>query len=163
MLTRGRVLGALILVAAIAVFACTSGSRDGAPSPSAEALRPLDASLVARGESLYATNCAACHGATGEGQPDWKQAGADGTLPAPPHDETGHTWHHADGLLFRIVRDGCAAYGGSTACRMPAFEGTLSDEEIVAILEYMRSWWGPEDRAFQQQVSANDPLPLELR
>ena len=53
-----------------------------------------------RGQALYADSCAACHGANLEGQPDWRVPGADGILPAPPHDETGHTWHHDNQLLF---------------------------------------------------------------
>lgn len=164
LLTRQRVLGTVVLVAAAVLWGCTSGGgggdEDGTPL---DQPRPLDASLVALGGPIYAANCATCHGANGEGEPNWKQPRDDGTLPAPPHDETGHTWHHADGLLFRIIRDGCAAYGGSTPCRMPAFGGALSDKDIVAVIEYLRTWWGPEDRAFQQQVTANDPFPDGLR
>ena len=43
------------------------------------------------GAQLYAENCASCHGANLEGQADWRSPGPDGRLPAPPHDETGHT------------------------------------------------------------------------
>ena len=57
-----------------------------------------EAADIAQGEDLYREYCAACHGADLEGQPDWRSAGPDGVLPAPPHDETGHTWHHPDGV-----------------------------------------------------------------
>lgn len=60
------------------------------------------------GKAIYAASCAGCHGGQGEGQPGWKSQRDDGTYPAPPHDATGHTWHHADGLLFNIVEKGGA-------------------------------------------------------
>ncbi len=44
-------------------------------------------------------------------------------------------------------------------CQMPAFGATLSDEDIVAVIENMRSWWGSEDRAFGKRLTANDPFP----
>ena len=34
--------------------------------------------------------------------------GPDGRLPAPPHDESGHTWHHPDAQLFAITKYGLA-------------------------------------------------------
>jgi mono/diheme cytochrome c family protein len=55
---------------------------------------------IVAGQSLYADSCASCHGANLEGQPNWQSPNADGVLPAPPHDRTGHTWHHDDELLF---------------------------------------------------------------
>ena len=60
----------------------------------------LSAPAAADPASLYAENCASCHGAKLEGQPDWRSPGPDGVMPAPPHDRTGHTWHHGDGMLF---------------------------------------------------------------
>ncbi len=39
---------------------------------------------LALGRGVYQTHCAACHGADLEGQPNWRQRGADGLLPAPP-------------------------------------------------------------------------------
>ena len=57
-------------------------------------LKPNEPAVVALGEQVYAQNCAACHGAKLEGQANWRQRGFNGYMPAPPHDETGHTWHH---------------------------------------------------------------------
>lgn len=67
---------------------------------------PADQSLVLQGKKIYATNCASCHGANLEGQSNWRQRLPNGRLPAPPHDVTGHTWHHADSLLIDIVKNG---------------------------------------------------------
>ncbi|MFD1912618.1 MULTISPECIES: c-type cytochrome [Paracoccaceae] len=56
------------------------------------------------GQQLYADNCASCHGASLEGQPDWRRRLDTGRMPAPPHDDSGHTWHHSDRMLFQITR-----------------------------------------------------------
>ena len=107
---------------------------------SAEKSGPLlidakDPLLVSMGAQIYANNCSSCHGANLEGQPDWRKRGADGLLPAPPHDENGHSWHHADALLFALTKDGPAAQaGGDYKSSMPGFGGILNDAEIEAVL-----------------------------
>jgi mono/diheme cytochrome c family protein len=112
------------------------------------------------GQNLYAQHCAACHGANLEGQPDWQSPNEDGALPAPPHDATGHTWHHDDALLFEYTKDGGAAaldVRGVTGfnSRMPGFEGTLTDSQIWDILAYIRSTWSTRER--DVQASRNPP------
>jgi Cytochrome c, mono- and diheme variants len=121
---------------------------------------PLDGRDIARGERLYAENCASCHGADLEGQPDWREPGPDGVLPAPPHDETGHTWHHDTALLFDYVKQGgaaaLAARGVSDfASGMPGFGGTLDDAEILDILGYIRSTWPERMQAVQAARDGN--------
>lgn len=111
-----------------------------------------DPALVA-GQELYAANCAGCHGANLEGQPDWRTRLASGKLPAPPHDETGHTWHHSDEQLFTIVKFGLQAIAPGYESDMPAFGGTLRDEEIKSILAYIRSTWPERERAYQAERS----------
>lgn len=103
-----------------------------------------DADLVARGEKLYAGHCASCHGAGLEGQPNWQSRNAQGRLPAPPHDEHGHTWHHDDQVLFEVTKYGLAKHAPpGYQSDMPAFEGTLSDRDIVAVLAFIKSRWPP--------------------
>jgi mono/diheme cytochrome c family protein len=105
--------------------------------------------LVAQGQAVYARACVSCHGANLEGQADWRLRRADGKLPAPPHDETGHTWHHPDAQLFAMTKFGLASLAGLDDYQtdMPAFEGKLSDEEIRAVLSYIKSTWPAEIRA----------------
>ena len=110
----------------------------------------LDEALAAQGQPLYEQYCAECHGPQGEGQPNWKTPNEDGSYPAPPHDPSGHTWHHPDGLLIDLITNGRE---GFTESQMPTFSGQLSDQEIQAVLEYIKSWWGPEERGFQWQVT----------
>ena len=101
---------------------------------------PGNAAQVARGKPVYDVHCASCHGAKLEGQPDWRTKLASGRFPAPPHDETGHTWHHADQLLFNITRNGIEAYAPTGyQSDMPAFRGRLTDEDIWAVLAYIKS------------------------
>ena len=115
---------------------------------------------IEQGKQVYLQNCAACHGNTGEGQPNWMVRGADGRYPAPPHDNTGHTWHHSDGLLFRIVKHGGASLNiPNFESGMPAFEGKLQDQEIQAVIIYLKTLWTLEQQDAQRENSQRDPFP----
>ncbi len=143
-------------LAAVAVLGVLAGStwwlsRDTAAPL---ALRPDDAALVSRGERVYAEACAACHGARLQGQPDWRTRKPDGRLPAPPHDASGHTWHHPDAQLIILTRDGPAAVvGGAYESDMPAFRDSLSDADIIAALSYIKSQWPPAIRARHDELN----------
>ena len=107
------------------------------------------------GAALYAAHCATCHGADLEGEPDWQRPGPDGRLPAPPHDASGHTWHHGDNFLIDYTRRGGQAVLDDLGVRydsaMPAFGDLLTDAEIEAILDYIKASWPEEIRAFQAE------------
>jgi mono/diheme cytochrome c family protein len=118
---------------------------------------PRDSARVALGERVYVQHCAACHGAKLEGQPAWRQRLPNGRLPAPPHDESGHTWHHPDGVLFALTKHGLVPpYAPKDyASDMPAFADKLSDGEIWAVLAYIKSrWTSREVREARRQMSA---------
>ena len=108
-----------------------------------------------RGAQLYNEHCATCHGAQLEGQPDWQIIGDDGVLPAPPHDETGHTWHHDDAMLIDYIRQGGQAVlddlGVLMTSGMPAFGELLDDSDIAAILAFIKSTWPDRIRAIQAE------------
>jgi mono/diheme cytochrome c family protein len=109
---------------------------------------------IALGRDVYAIHCASCHGAALEGQPDWRVRLASGRLPAPPHDETGHTWHHPDEQLFALTKEGLAAFvppGYETD--MPGFGDALTDDEIRAVLAYIKSTWPAEIRERQESIT----------
>jgi mono/diheme cytochrome c family protein len=127
-------LGVVLLLAG-----CDSGGGRGAHKAD-----PTDDAQVALGAKVYAANCALCHGARLEGQPDWRQRLPNGRMPAPPHDESGHTWHHTDQVLFGITKEGLVP--GKYAPKdyesdMPAFGGKLKDEEIWAVLAFIKRHW----------------------
>ncbi|MCA9869219.1 MAG: c-type cytochrome [Caldilineae bacterium] len=155
-------LVAALLMAGLLV-ACAGNSVQPAasiPRPSAPPLPTLDAQQVLLGARVYRDNCAACHGADGEGQPDWKVPGPDGVYPAPPHDASGHTWHHGDGLLYQIINEGGASLNvPDFKSNMPAFGSTLNDSDIQAVIEYLKSTWPEQERQTQWLASQNDRLP----
>jgi mono/diheme cytochrome c family protein len=132
-------------IAAILVLALIACAQPAGEDPRAD---PRNAALVAIGAKVYAAHCAACHGAKLEGQPDWRNRLPNGRLPAPPHDESGHTWHHPDDVLFGITKHGLVP--GKYAPKdyqsdMPAFAGKLSDDEIWAALAYIKMHWKSKD------------------
>lgn len=137
-------LGALLLV----VAGGGAAWQLTAPSPASGALPPIDpgdAEQVALGRDVYAAQCAACHGAQLEGQRDWQKRLPNGRLPAPPHDASGHTWHHPDSQLFGMTKYGIGPFAPQGyESDMPAFEGVLSDAEIAAVLSFIKSTW-PRD------------------
>ena len=109
-----------------------------------------DPGQVALGAQIYVEACASCHGANLEGQDNWRVRQANGRLPAPPHDETGHTWHHPDQQLFQITKLGIEALAPEGyESDMPGFGETLSDDEIWAVLTYIKSTWPDHIRAQQ--------------
>jgi len=124
--------------AAIGCVTLLAACGEGAPR-----IDGTDANQVAAGAALYAQHCASCHGANLEGQPNWRRRLPNGRLPAPPHDASGHTWHHADALLIGIVRNGLVPpYApAGYASDMPAFAGVLNDDQIRAVLAYIQSRW----------------------
>jgi len=99
-------------------------------------------SQVTLGKTLYEENCQSCHGVRGKGTEKWKERLPDGSLPPPPLDGTGHTWHHSRELLLRIVNQGGKLYEG----KMPGFEDKLTGKERLAVLAYIQSLWS--DRVY---------------
>lgn len=116
---------------------------------------PSDAAQVAAGNDVYVTHCAQCHGAKLEGQPNWRIRKSDDKLPAPPHDETGHTWHHSDELLFGIIKHGMVPPYAPQGYQsdMPAFGEQLSDEDIWAVLAFIKSTWPEQASQVQENMT----------
>lgn len=108
-------------------------------------LKPNDSAVVTLGKKVYVQQCAACHGRTLRGQRNWRQRKPDGKMPAPPHDKTGHTWHHPGKTLFDLTKYGPKALiGPDYQTDMPGYKDILSDDEIIAVLSYIKSTWPAE-------------------
>lgn len=150
---RRRLLAWAVAAGGLALLAVAAAWH--ARQDDSSLLRPDDAPLVARGSALYANHCAACHGERLQGQPRWREPGPDGLLPAPPHDASGHTWHHPDGLLFAITKYGVARAANLPEHRsaMPAYEGILADEEIVAVLSWIKAQWPAPVRRHHDEIN----------
>lgn len=114
-----------------------------------------DETAVDLGRMLYAANCASCHGTNLEGQPNWQSVNEAGTYPAPPHDESGHTWHHGDAMLHDYVKRGGQAVlddmGVNFTSGMPGFSDALTDDEIDAVLDFIKSTWPERIRIIQKE------------
>ena len=107
------------------------------------------------GEEIYQTQCASCHGVYLEGEENWKANNADGSLKAPPHDATGHTWHHPDSYLINRIKNGTAGLDPGTQAKsnMPAYSSLLTDDEIVRVLDYIKDSWPDDIRASQERTN----------
>lgn len=151
MKTQLTVIGLAMCLQALSSSAFASAGTDGIQIT----LQDTDLAIVASGEKIYQAQCASCHGVQLEGQPDWRQRDAQGLLPAPPHDASGHTWHHADDLLFEITKYGPGAVIGESDYRsnMPSFSNILSDEDIVAVLSFIKNTWPDKERQWQEEVN----------
>jgi mono/diheme cytochrome c family protein len=135
-----RVLLAVMTIATVGAAAIVAWSAIGEWNRREE---------LALGSRLYAENCAGCHGKNLEGQPDWMKRLPSGRLPAPPHDGSGHTWHHSDSQLFLITKDGMTAIDPDYESDMPAFRDLLTDDDIEAILAFIKSTWPEREGAYQ--------------
>lgn len=143
----------IVIIAAAAVVAAGALWYSLSGTPEILAMAPDNAEVVKLGKTLYTKECASCHGAKLEGQPNWRQRLPDGGLPAPPHDQTGHTWHHPDQLLFRITKNGGTNRPGFQS-NMPGFGDRYSDGEIWAVLSYIKSRWPQPVRRRHDSINA---------
>lgn len=148
------VTGTLLAVVLVAAGVYSFGTTNAGPAPP-QMLRPDSPQIVLAGARIYTQHCAACHGVRGEGQPNWRERDADGRLPAPPHDASGHTWHHPDAQLFAIVKHGLAKLIDQPdyPTNMPSYDGVLSDNEIVAVLSWIKAQWPQEIQARHSQLN----------
>jgi len=111
-----------------------SAARQKAAQPALAALVPAaraaapDAALMALGARVYADSCASCHDAG-------RQLSSSGALRLP----LAVALHLPDPRnLIHIVRQGIQPPLGQPGRWMPPFEGTLSDEQITALVAWLR-------------------------
>ncbi len=137
----GNIVGVVVAAASLSIV-----SLYWANSEAEVARIPYDQpEMVSLGQTVYDGHCASCHGVQLEGEPNWRQRDAAGLLPAPPHDASGHTWHHADQMLFELTKYGIQRFAGADyVSKMPVYDGVITDEEIWAALAYIKSTW-PDD------------------
>ena len=161
------VIGLAALVAAGAVAAVVlwviPGRTSAVPLPAGPFFRPDDRRVVEEGRYIYRVACAQCHGVNLQGQANWQQRGADGLMPAPPHDGTGHTWHHTDQVLFELTKYGMQRYAGPNyRSAMPAYREILTDQEIIASLSYIKSRWPESIRRQHDALNARSAAQSSL-
>jgi len=157
-MTKRRWLGLIVVLAVVAlgVLSLAVPRLDRPVVINGTAVPPipvLNADRVTQGKALYAQYCASCHGANLEGVANWKKALPDGSLPPPPHDSSGHTWHHSDALLLRIIADGDDPAFNS---KMPAFKGKLTVDQMRLILDFIKTRWDKDKRELQWWLTATN-------
>jgi mono/diheme cytochrome c family protein len=118
-------------LAALSV-ACASATMASAQNSASAALKnPVAATAesVAAGKELYRKHCASCHGVSAEGAP------GNDLIPAAP-DLTDEVWDHgaSDGEIFANIKNGVAP-----EFNMTPFRDKLKDDEIWAVVNYLRS------------------------
>lgn len=118
---------------------------------------PADRDQVLLGTALYSRDCARCHGEDMSGELGWvrDEAGlSDKEMAviadqlgdvAPAHDEHGSTSRMPDDVLFRIIDEGPAKVLKKPESRMKGFHERLAEEEIWAIIAYMKANWQQAD------------------
>lgn len=118
------------LGAIAAYLSSIAKSSHTAPDPIA-----ADDSRMARGESVYASQCSACHVSQGEGVRQM----------IPRLTGNSQINAHDPASLLEVVLNGAEGpdtQANPTGAGMPAFDWKLSDEEVASVLTYIRNSWG---------------------
>ena len=106
---------------------------------------------IFKGKVLYEQHCTSCHMVNLAGAADWKGVDKDGHRKAPPLNGTGHTWHHNDEILHKIIKLGFAKLINNYEGKMYGFGEKINDEGIDNVLSYIKSYWA--DDIYQHQIS----------
>ena len=152
--TKNKSLFLIIIPSIILILGMVFYFAEEKVAEAAITLNPDNKETIGLGKSVYVQNCASCHGVKLEGQKDWMSRLPDGLMPAPPHDETGHTWHHSDKYLFMITKYGIEdIIGQKYPNNMPAYKNILSDKEIISVLSYIKSTWPNKVKKIHDQIN----------
>ena len=108
---------------------------------------------IEAGKLLYNQYCASCHQINLAGAKNWKGFDEDGHRKVPPLNGTGHTWHHSDELLHKIIKHGFAKLIKNYEGKMMGFGDNIEDEGIDNILSYIKSYWNDDIYFHQLEIS----------
>lgn len=117
------------------IEAITVYLMDGADQVDVAPVEPARAEGLSEGESLYVGLCAGCHGTDGEGRPH----------ASVPLDTNTTAMLDNPINLVKIIHNGVpeqSLAGDERMQAMPAFGDLLSDEEMAALVNYLRVRWG---------------------
>ena len=149
--TRWLVLVAAIVIAWFAIPHLDLLLVQAYPTSYEHSPTDFAATGIVRGEMLFPSNCAACHGAAGRG--DGPSAHG---LPVPPADLTAtHLWMHSDGELIWWLSHGIEA--PEVGLVMPGFADTLSVEERWDLIDFIRA----RNAGVAMRVTGDWPVPVQ--
>lgn len=122
-------------VRAMAVY--LKGIAEPSPPPPPSSTLPSTESslLISLGKTVYDSHCASCHGARGEGKPpDWPPLAGNQSI----------EMESAVNPIRMVLNGGYppATAGNPKPYGMPPFAGLLSDNEVAAVVSYIRTAWG---------------------
>ncbi|MGA7870284.1 MAG: c-type cytochrome [Candidatus Binatus sp.] len=141
------------MVAALPLLSLTAGARAADLNP--DAAHPLTA------QTLYQSQCAHCHGRSGQGDgPEAPQL----QVHLRSFTDCGWMSMMSDATIFLVIKDGAAAAGFPAG--MPAFGGTLGYDQIVALVQYVRGFCAEkisEPRILQRLGRTSPPLVRHVR
>lgn len=120
--------------AAIAVLLCGLTPPSG-PAPADSAACEPAAAPDPKGKELYMQACAACHGADGKGSP---QVLLGFETPPPDFTDCNFATREPDADWFAVAHQGGPVRG--FAPEMPAFGDALTEEELLSILAFIRTF-----------------------
>ena len=113
-----------------------------------------------QGRLVYGQVCAGCHGVDlkGAANENSNQSALSvlepPSSPPPPLDESGHSWMHTDGELFRIVKYGIANCGTTdTGSVMPGFGDEIDDGALEEVIAFVKSQWPDKIQRFQNVLN----------
>jgi mono/diheme cytochrome c family protein len=126
-----------------------AGVRPASPAPPAE---PAGFAWRELGAETYQRNCMACHGEIGEGVPGFVASLRESPRVRAPD---------AEEVIYAVLTG--APRGVDLRSQMPAFADLLSDQQVAAVVNYIRNSWGnaapavnPERvRTVRQQLRAH--------
>lgn len=145
-----------LATAMLLVFAPRFGSAEGTPVAVAP---PSAADLIAEGEAIYNSTCIACHQAGGAGVKSvpGSEPTMNGAIPALANNPF-ETLADPKAVVLTVL-NGRAG--------MPSFAGSYSDEQIAAVISYVRQAFGNKADPVDPQIvtearaeSQASPIPL---
>jgi mono/diheme cytochrome c family protein len=120
---------------AMAVYLKGIAEASAPPAPSSALSTTESSLLISLGKTVYDKNCASCHGTQGEGKPPhW-----------PPLANNQSIEMQSAVNPIRMVLNGGyppGTKGNPMPYGMPPFAGLLSDNEVAAVVSYIRTAWG---------------------
>ncbi len=134
MLKKSPIILSLLIVLVLILAACSGGASTTTTSSSATAAAVSTPTAIS-GAQLYQQNCASCHGANGAG--GLKIGGV--TSPDIRGPALASTFNNDISLIKRAILDGKDEKGADLDTAMPRFRGSLSDDQLNAIISYLQT------------------------